>query len=78
MVLGKLDLAAKRLQHLPSAVAVLYVSWRDDQYPQEPKRIDHDVPLPADYLFFSPVVASRPALLCCLNALAVDDGRRRF
>jgi hypothetical protein len=43
---------APQLFELPSAaVAVLDIRRRDDQRPQQPKRIDHDVPFAADHLF---------------------------
>jgi hypothetical protein len=49
---GKLDPFAEPFQHEFAAVAILHRGWRDDQRPQQAERVNDDVSLASDDLFF--------------------------
>lgn len=62
---------AKLGEHVPVAVAILDTIRRDHLRPEQPQRINDNVPLPTDG-FFSRIVAAGSALLGCFDALAAE------
>ena len=59
-------------QHVRCTVAVLNIGCMNDGTDQQALRVGDDVPLSSLYLFAS-IIASRPAALGGLDALAIDD-----